>query len=117
VVIFTGVMRAEDRLTSGDFVASDDGRFRLLYQSDGNLVLYDENGTALWSSDTFGSAPGMAVMQGDGNFVVYDVTGQPIWASMDSLGYPGASLLVQNDGNVVIYDAAGVPLWLTGTVQ
>ena len=95
-------------------IRSSDGRFQLAYQGDGNLVLYRWDGAALWSSRTFGTSPGEAVMQGDGNFVVYNSGGTALWAS-GTYGNPGASLKIQNDGNVVVYSANGTPLWATGT--
>jgi len=110
------VMRPGDRLRPGEAIRSDDGRFTLSYQGDGNLVLYQQ-GTPLWASGTNGRAPGSVVMQHDGNFVMYDANDLPIWASGSSLGYPGAWLTVQSDGNVVIYSAQGVPLWATNTVR
>jgi len=104
------------QLNPGDGIRSTDGRFRLIYQGDGNLVLYDENGTALWSSGTAGVQPGRAVMQGDGNLVIYNAAGEAVWSS-GTAEHPGARLIVQRDGNVVIYDSADVALWWTGTVQ
>src|SRR5262249_20924649 len=49
-------------LHSNESITSPDGRYRLIYQTDGNLVLYDSNGAARWSSGTVGSTPGVAVM-------------------------------------------------------
>ncbi len=101
-------------LDAGQSLRSTDGRYELVYQGDGNLVLYDATSTALWASNTGGISPGFVVMQGDGNFVIYDDLGAPAWSS-GSAGHPGAWLVVQNDGNVVIYDADGTPLWATDT--
>ena len=91
---------------SGQFRQSADGRFQLIYQGDGNLVLYQGWSAPLWWTSTNSNNPGFAVMQGDGNFVVYDSTG-PVWWS--GTGTPGAFLVVQNDGNTVIYSAFGSP--------
>ena len=105
-------LSAGQTLGPGESVSSDDGSFTLLYQDDGNLVLYSGAG-ALWSTGTVGTEPGFASMQGDGNFVVYDASGNAVWAS-NTFG-DGNWLAVQNDGNVVIYDAGGNALWATGT--
>src|SRR5207253_1020247 len=52
------------RLLSGQQLISADGHFRLAYQSDGNLVLYDDVlHTAPWSSGTAGMGAGQSVMQ------------------------------------------------------
>lgn len=108
-------LEAGMRLGPDDCVDSSDGQMHLLYQLDGNLVLYDGNWRPLWATGTVGTRPGVVVMQADGNFVVYDANGIPLWAASGSFGHPGAHLAVQNDGNVVIYDVDGVPLWNTGT--
>src|SRR5207247_6836956 len=89
-----------DRLVGGEWLASltsSDGRFRLVYQADGNVVEY-QGSTALWATYTFG--PGYAVMQQDGNFVVYTPDSVPKW-STNTWGHPGAYLVMQNDGNKI----------------
>jgi hypothetical protein len=100
-----GTLTANHELTSGQSLASCNGDYTLNMQGDGNLVLY-QSGTALWASNTSGSAADEAIMQGD--------AGSPVWAS-GTAGNDGASLAVQNDGNVVIYSASGAALWATGT--
>lgn len=111
---------------------SCDGRFGLIMQTDGNLVLYEGPcvktacGTPLWASHTVGCG-GCASMQGDGNLVVYDLGGmQPghaCWASGTN-GHAGAYLQLQNDGDLVMYPAmgdagvvvdAGTAIWSTNT--
>lgn len=106
-----------EELHGGQSLWSADRRYEFAYQGDGNLVLYDESGTPLWSSGTAGTEPWAAAMQGDGNFVIYDASGTPIWWTGDTLGHEGAYLVVQNDGNVVIYAPDGTPLWSTGTAR
>lgn len=49
---------------------------RLVWQQDGNLVLYTTAGVASWSSDTDGTGKALA-FQHDGNLVVYRTTGTP----------------------------------------
>jgi hypothetical protein len=104
-----------DTLFSGEALYPDQGltstnsEYRLVYQGDGNLILYSY-GTPLWASNTDGTAAGQAVMQHDGNFVVYDAYWNALRAS-NTDGYHGARLVVQNDGNVVIYTPEGMPLW------
>ena len=55
-------------------------------QADGNFVIYDQGGKALWASGTCCKP-----------------------------SHPGAYLALQNDGNVVIYDASNSPIWATNT--
>jgi hypothetical protein len=102
-------------LKQGQSLTSSDGRFTLIMQSDGNLVLY-AGARPLWATGTNGKGGYTTDMQGDGNFVVYTAAHSPLWASRTD-GHPGAYLVVQNDGNVVIYDPGNRPLWATNTVQ
>jgi hypothetical protein len=63
-------------------VTSCNGRYRLVMQDDGNLVLYDlQTNTALWASGTHGNVADVMVMQRDGNLVIYDIKGTAIWNS------------------------------------
>ena len=99
------------RLLPGESFRSSSGRYRLTYQSDGDLVFDDEQmRTRLWTANTAGTAPGQAVLQTDGNFVVYDSAGVNRWSSGTS-GNLNAYLAVQDDGNLVIYGSDGQPIW------
>jgi hypothetical protein len=108
-----GELTANQQLAVNQSVASCNGTYSLIMQGDGNLVLYHGT-TALWASNTAGSAADEAILQGDGNLVLYTSAGAPVWAS-NTAGNSGAYLQVQNDGNVVIYSASGAVLWSTGT--
>ena len=99
------------RLLPGGSVRSNNGRYLLAYQTDGNLVLYDDsNNTALWASHTAGLSPGLAVMQTDGNFVVYDNRSVAVWSS-GTPDNPNAYLAIQDDGALVIYTENQQPIW------
>jgi hypothetical protein len=103
-------------LRMGGSIHSDDHRFSLILQFDGNLVLYGPQNQPLWASGTAGKTTMFdAIMQTDGNFVVYNGQDQPQWASGTN-GKLGAWLIVQNDGNLVIYDPNNHPLWASNTV-
>jgi len=43
----------------------------LVMQKDGNLVMYREDGQAMWATGTSGDKNSL-VIQGDGNLVIYD---------------------------------------------
>ena len=53
----------------------------LVFQGDGNLVVYKSTGVAAWSTGTNGHPQDMMVLQLDGNLVIYDVDGVPLWSS------------------------------------
>lgn len=101
------------RMYPGQSIISADGRFRMVLQLDGNLVLY--SGTRpLWASGTDGRSTAFLALQPDGNLVLYDRNAQPLWFSRtDGAGL--ARLIMQPDGNLVIYDQSNKPRWNTET--
>lgn len=109
-------MQPGEVLEPNTSIASLSGEYVLVYQSDGNLVLYAKDGTPLWASNTAGSNAGVCIMQHDGNLVIHDATAKPIWAS-GSDQHPGSALKVQNDGNVVIYRSDATPVWASNTAR
>lgn len=112
-----------ERLNPNDSRATLDGRFRLTYQADGNLVLTD-GGSPVWHSGTFGTSPGHTAMQPDGNLVVYDASGAPRWSS--NTFRRGSELRVNydhdgdlnrlNTGNLTMCDGS-YRVWGTNTNQ
>jgi hypothetical protein len=103
-------LNAGESLQPGQDLASPDGRYRLSYQRDGNLVVSRADGSPAWSAGIAGRSPGRALMQGDGNFVVYDSTGAPVWHT-STWGNGGAYLSMQNNGAFVIFRSDGIRLW------
>lgn len=97
---------------SGQWLTTPDGRYRLVLQTDGNLVLYGSRG-ALWSSGTYGKKTASLIAQPDGNLVLYNTDGYPIWAS-GTYGAGYSTLVMQTDGNLVLY-GSGRPVWSSGT--
>jgi hypothetical protein len=85
-------------------------RIRMVMQTDGNLVVYNERGNALWASMTFGDNH-RAIFQNDGNLVIHNAADRPIWASR-SHGHEGAQLVLRADAKVVIVHNGRV-VWST----
>lgn len=109
----TNVLNPGDQLTQGQLIRSADGRFIVVMQGDGNLVLYYYN-VPLWSSVTCcNSAINRAIMQGDGNLVLYDTGNAAHWSS-NTHGYNGSYAVIQDDGNFVIYQGS-TPRWSSNT--
>lgn len=94
------------------FLNTADRRKKLIFQPDGNLVLYS-NGNPIWASNTLNRGGTDIVMQADGNLVMRR-NGQYIWDTK-TYGNPNAHLIVQADGNLVIYNNLGLPRWYTST--
>ncbi|WP_052434013.1 hypothetical protein [Streptacidiphilus melanogenes] len=98
------------------------GEYQLTMQTDGNFVIYNVNGQALWNTQTEGHPGASAIMQTDGNLVVYQ-NNTPLWNSGTG-GNPGGYyyLCFQTDGNLVIYAPVphttacnGAPRWDSNT--
>jgi len=108
-------LQAGQVLLDGSALVSPSGRYRLILQSDGNLVLYWE-GQPLWNSATRGDAPDHLIMQNDGNLVIYQGL-NVLWDSKSGGGVRsnGYYLSLQNDGNAVVYSPANRPIWTTNT--
>ena len=95
------------------YIMSDDNRFLLILQDDGNLVLYGPGYIPLWSAGTAGKGGTHLTLQSDGNLVLYTANNVAVWAS--GTHNSGANeLLIQNDGNAVLYSPNGAK-WSTGT--
>lgn len=97
-------------LGPNQFIMSANGQYMLIYQVDGNLVVYDRALKPIWASRTPWGYPGNFIMQGDGNAVIYGQFGTAAW-NTGTMGHPGAQCVLQNDGNLVIYGPGNKALW------
>lgn len=92
-----------DFLLPGDKLFSQNQKYYLIYQTDGNLVVYDSTGNRQWASNKEGTA-WRTYMQDDGNLVVYTDDSKPIWSSgVYGSQYKGSKLVVEDNGDLVIY--------------
>jgi hypothetical protein len=109
--------RADQYLEKDDQLVSTDKMFKLVYQSDGNLVLYRTSDNApLWATNTAGKNAWRVYMQPDGNFVVYEAYRKPVWAS-NTDGNTDSFIVIQRDGNLVIYNQSEQPIWVSNTAN
>ncbi len=116
-IFYTAQIGALTDLAANQYVISGDGRFKLIYQTDGNLVLYMNGSTPLWASNTGGTSPGRASFDSYGRLNLFNGAGNFVWTWTPGTATAGpyGFLAVQNDGNVVAYDANGAAVWSTGT--
>src|SRR5689334_17845823 len=100
-------LTAGQTLAAGGTLMSQNTSYRLVMQTDGNLVEYGPSGW-MWTSNTAGSGgANRLVMQTDGNLVMYTATGAVPFATGEVGSGSNDSLVVQNDGNVVQYGSGG----------
>jgi LysM repeat protein len=116
------VLRAGESLGIDQKLTSSNGKYTLIMQGDGNLVLYTESNTPVWATSTQGSGAVRASLQDDGNLVLYtkEVERQfrrdvavAVWASQTR--GENVRLILQDDRNLVIYTSDGRELWASGT--
>ncbi len=104
-------------LSEGEWLTSENGRYRLELQHDGNLVLSDIRGpTVLWETGTAGESQRTLIMQHTGDLVIFKMPFGPFqlpWQARTH-GWPGAFLTVQDDGNITVGYADGHVLWKAG---
>lgn len=105
-------LNAGQPLNAGQSLFSQNGRYRLSMQTDGNLVIYNPS-APIWASGTYRTDTNTLVMQTDGNLVMYG-PGGPRWAS-NTWKSPANSVVLQDDGNLVMYGPAGA-IWASNTV-
>lgn len=102
-----------ESMSAGYYLLSNDVRYALVLQSDGNLVLLGSGGQPLWNSETAGTGASQLVMQADGNLVLYTASKQAVW-STETPSWQNSSFIVQDDGNLVTYNSQQQPTWQSG---
>ncbi|MDT6919682.1 hypothetical protein [Pseudomonas atacamensis] len=113
----SSVLPPNQTMSAGQFLQSENGRFRLMLQSDGNLVLKDGEGV-IWIADAnqpYSATLHPKKMREPLQFVIsnsgflYDPSRRRLWIAESthtgdkSLWYH-TYMTVQDDGNLVIYD-------------
>ncbi len=88
---------------------SENGRYRLIFQIDGNLGVY-EGGNGLWFSGSHFRGAMELAFQDDGNLCIRTSPHHIEWAT-HSYHKGGDTLYLQDDGNLVIHAPGAVVLW------
>jgi hypothetical protein len=106
-------------LLPGQYLLTANGQYKLIYQTDGNLVLYrTSDNYPLWSSGTAGQPAGRCVMQTDGNLVIYRPDNVPIWNTGTwEAKYNGSHLELSEAGDLLVLSPASKVWWQSGTWQ
>ena len=82
---------------------SENKKYELRMQNDGNLVLYNKDANiALWSSGTYGNDDAFLQMQQDGNLVLYNKDANIALWSSGTYGNNGAFAYINNKGQLII---------------
>lgn len=112
---YSNGVSAGTALSGGDTITSANGQYRLVAQSDGNLVEYGAGNKVLWQTDTDHNPGARAVPQADGNLVVYSTANKVLWQSGTD-GASATSLTLGTDGNIVMRKSGGT-IWASYSYQ
>ena len=98
-------------------ITSQNGRFTLDMQEDGNLVLICDGEQVNWASDTnnLNVKDGLVFQADDGNLLLLGPNGEVHW-SPNVYARGAQKLIIQDDGNLVLYtDNPSVETWIWKT--
>jgi hypothetical protein len=87
--------------------AGDARGTNLRNQVDGNLVLFDQAGVAVWSTRSDGNGPSNLLVTDDGNLVMRTLDGQQTW----SLGTPSNGQIFRTSQDKIAVAAGGAFIW------
>ncbi len=90
-------------------LVSPNQQYKLSYQSDGDLVVYDKSNKPIWSTKTAGKTPNKLVFQADGNLVLYGASNTLLWTSK-STSKGVKSLRLSDQGRLSVWDEKKV-IW------
>lgn len=111
-VATNNVLKSGQELRANKSIVSPNGKTKLTFQADGNLVVY-RDGKALWATGTWNKGAVRAVMQADGNLVVYTADNKALWAS-GTAGKKGAFLRLEDSSNLLIL-LGSTRVWQSGS--
>lgn len=108
-------VNSTNTMSKGDVLLSGTGGYRLVFQHDGNIVLYNQSGVSTWVLPLRSQNSSMLTFQHDGNIVLRDASGLALWESRTKIPNPAycdfwgcktpnIDLVLQADGNLVAYD-------------
>ena len=104
-------------LLKGQSLVSQNKKYQLSMQQDGNLVIYCRvsRNKPTWSTNTHHIAIASGLRyQKDGNLVLYRFDHKAVWAS-HTWHEESCTLVMQNDGNLVLYGCYGKVYWSSHT--
>uniref|UniRef100_A0A3Q2UN60 Comitin-like n=1 Tax=Fundulus heteroclitus TaxID=8078 RepID=A0A3Q2UN60_FUNHE len=92
-----------DELRRGDYLMSNNGEWKAIFQGDGNFVLYGWK--PVWSSDNIGTDVIRLVMQEDCNLVMYSKESVARWVTnTQRSGDSYSRLHLSDEGKLYIYN-------------
>ena len=110
------ILQQGEVLYTGESLVSQNGKYSLSLQSDGNLVVYRDGAAAVWHTNSHNQGHAgnrKLTLQEDHNLVLYNSNDNGfVWSSgSQNKGHANMAFLVmQDDGNAVLY-CGDEPIW------
>ncbi|XP_044031828.1 mannose-specific lectin-like [Siniperca chuatsi] len=103
-----------NELRKGDYLMSNNGEWKAVFQDDGNFVIYGWK--PVWASDTYGSDVFRLCMQADCNLVMYNKCNEPKWHTNTYISGEAnmCRLQLTDDGKLLVFKE-GEELWSSAT--
>ena len=114
----TWFLNGNQTMTAGQRLVSTNGQYQLLMQSDGNLVIYPGNttalGTAYWSTRTSNHPGAYAAFNGSGEFFIYSNTNGILWRTNAAPG-AGSKIELTTSGSMIEVNSANTTVWTSNS--
>ena len=98
-------------LKKGDFLISENGKYKAIFQEDGNLQVMYKNLSVVWSSNTGNSGANEVHFDQSGNLMILGTS----WSTDTADSTPKAETLVMgNDGDLQLLSKDNERVWHSG---
>ncbi|MBN3325436.1 LEC protein, partial [Atractosteus spatula] len=108
----------DEQLRKGDYLLSENGNFKAIFQDDGNFVVYGWK--PVWASNTDGlHNADHLIMQSDSNLVAYKTDGKAMWHTgtyTNINSFKDCVLQLRNDGTLIV-ERDGHEVWSSAKSQ
>ena len=98
-------------MKKGDFLISENGKYKAIFQEDGNLQVTYKNLSVVWSSNTGNSGANEVHFDHSGNLMILGTS----WSTDTADSTPKAETLVMgNDGDLQLLSKDNERVWHSG---
>ena len=98
-------------MKKGDFLISENGKYKTIFQEDGNLQVTHKNLSVVWSSNTGNSGANEVHFDQSGNLMILGTS----WSTDTADSTPKAETLVMgNDGDLQLLSKDNERVWHSG---
>jgi hypothetical protein len=107
-------LKAETRFEPDRRYPSPSGRHYLVFQRDGNLVVYTRQHQPVWALNSLTPnwrKNGYAIFQADGNLATYQADKTYVWSARHVVSPAGTTLTLNDQGELQIVGPDGRALW------